>query len=174
MRLKDMTEVGILLAIGFVLHSVFPPILFGMKPDFSLAMLFAIILIKRDLKLAVMAGLVTGAFTAMTTGFPGGQVANLADKFLTTLIITIPILKIQRRNTIVAGLVNAVGTVISGTIFLAVAAIVAGLPGSMLVLMVSVVLPAAVVNTLAGTVLYSAILQSKRMIGHAAQVSPSK
>lgn len=173
MKLKDMTEVGILLAIGFVLHSVFPPILFGMKPDFSLAMLFAILLIKRDLKLAIMAGVVTGVFTAMTTGFPGGQVANLVDKFLTTLMIAIPMLKVQKQNVVLAGIVNAIGTVISGAIFLSTAALVAGLPGSMMVLMVSVVLPAAVVNTLAGTVLYSAILQSKRMIGHA-HASPSK
>jgi thiamine transporter ThiT len=173
MRLKDMTEVGILLAIGFVLHSVFPPILFGMKPDFSLAMLFAIILIKRDLKLAILAGLVTGVFTAMTTGFPGGQVANLVDKLLTTLIIAIPMVKVQKHNATMAGIVNAIGTVISGTIFLTVAGVVAGLPGSMMVLMLSVVLPAAIVNTLTGTILYSAILQSKRMLGHA-QISPSK
>lgn len=174
MKVKEMTEVGILLAIGFVLHSVFPPVLFGMKPDFSLAMLFAIILIKRDLKLALMAGLVTGVFTALTTGFPGGQVANLADKLLTTLIIAIPVLKLQKRNPFVAGMVNAVGTVISGTIFLSVAAIVAGLPGPMMVLFVSVVLPAAVVNTLTGTVLYTAILQSKRMLGQPARISTSE
>lgn len=164
MKIKSMTEIGILLAIGFVLHSFFPPIWLGMKPDFSLAMLFAVMIIKRDVKLALMAGFATGVFTAMTTGFPGGQVANIVDKTLTTLIIMIPLLRIRSNHLAFVGIVNFAGTILSGTIFLGTAALVSGLPGPMLILMATVVLPAAFINSVTGTILYSAILQSKQML----------
>ncbi len=165
MKIKDLTEVGLLLAIGFVLHSLCPPILLGMKPDFSLAMLFSIILLKRDFKLALIAGLATGIFTALTTGFPGGQIANLVDKTLTTTLIVVIINTLNiRKNIILVGLVNGIGTIISGLIFLTTAAIIIGLPGPMMTLILTVVLPAALINTFAGTILFTTIVQSKKFI----------
>lgn len=170
MKIKDVTEVGLLLAVGFVLHSIFPPILFGMKPDFTLAMLFAIILLKGDFKLALLAGVTTGVFTALTTAFPGGQIANLVDKTLVTLILT-PIVVhfqlFQQTPPILVGVVNFVGTLLSGVIFLGTAATLFGLPGSIITLILTVVLPAAIINTLAGVILFSAILQSKQYISRA-------
>lgn len=164
MKIKDITEVGLLLAIGFMLHSFFPPVLLGMKPDFTLAMLFAVIIIKRDFKLAILAGLATGIFTALTTGFPGGQVANMVDKIVTTSLVTLVVLQVRSTSLFFVGAVNCIGTIVSGAIFLGTAAIFFGLPGSLFVLMLTVVLPAALVNTVAGTILFSAVTQSKRML----------
>lgn len=164
MKIKDITEVGLLLAIGFMLHTVCPPVFLGMKPDFTLAMLFAVIVLKRDFKLALMAGLATGIFTALTTGFPGGQVANMVDKIVTTSLITLVVLQLRSTNLFFVGTINCTGTILSGAVFLGTAAIVVGLPGPMIALMTTVVLPAAVVNTVAGTLLYSAIVQSKRLL----------
>ncbi|AZR74217.1 tryptophan transporter [Anoxybacter fermentans] len=164
MKIKTLTEISLLLAIGFVLHTLFPPIIFGMKPDFSLAMLFSIIIIKRDFKLALIAGLITGIFTALTTSFPGGQIANIVDKIITTIIMTVIILKMNRENFILVGLFNFIGTIISGVTFLGTAAIIFGLPGPMLTLILTVVLPTALINTLTGIILYSSIVQSKRLI----------
>lgn len=167
MKIKDFAEVGLLLAIGFVLHTIFPPILFGMKPDFTLSMLFAIILLKGDFKLALLAGVTTGAFTALTTTFPGGQIANLVDKTLVTLILTPMILHFnlsQQTRPLIVGLINFLGTLLSGVIFLSTAASLFGLPGSMIALILTVVLPAAIINTLAGVILFSAIVQSKQFV----------
>lgn len=165
MKLRNFVEVSLLLAVGFILHSLFPPILFGMKPDFSLAMLFIIILIKRDLKLALLAGIITGIFTALTTGFPGGQMANIVDKILTTLIMTTIILKTDGDGPIYVGVINGIGTLISGIIFLGTAAILFGLPGPITALILTVVLPAAAINIFTGILLYSSVVKSKELIG---------
>lgn len=164
MKIKDITEVGLLLAIGFMLHTICPPVFLGMKPDFTLAMLFAVIILKRDFKLALMAGLATGIFTALTTGFPGGQLANMVDKIVTTTLVTLVVLRLRSTSLFFVGVINCVGTVLSGIVFLGTAAIFFGLPGPIFALMATVVLPAAVVNTVAGTLLYSAIVQSKRLL----------
>ena len=74
---KDLAQSALLVAIGFILHAFFPPIVMGMKPDFALAMMFILLIIKQDFKLGFLVAVSTGIFTALTTGFPGGQVANM-------------------------------------------------------------------------------------------------
>lgn len=164
MKTKDLVEVSLLLAIGFVLHSLFPPILFGMKPDFSLAMLFAIILLKRDYKFGLLAGIATGVFTALTTGFPGGQVANIIDKLITSIVMSTLIIKFYKENIFFVGLINGIGTLLSGTIFLSTAALLFRLPGPMLALILTVVIPAAVINIFTGILLYKSIIESRKFL----------
>ncbi len=159
MRVKDLVQASLLVAIGFILHAVCPPLVLGMKPDFSLAMMFIILMVKRDVKLGFLVALATGIFTALTTGFPGGQVANIVDKLITFAIISVlipPIMKIVNKK-ISAGIITAVGTIISGTIFLGTAALIVGLPGPFSVLFYSVVLPAAVINTITAVIVFAIV-----------------
>ena len=58
-----------------------------MKPDFLLSMLFVALYIENSPKNAVIAGLLAGIFSALTTGFPGGQVANMADKMVSSFAV---------------------------------------------------------------------------------------
>ena len=64
-------------------------------------------------------------------------------------------------KTPVAAALTAVGTLVSGTVFLSAAALIVGLPGgnSVMALVAAVVLPATVVNTIVMVVIYP-IVQS--------------
>ncbi len=159
MRTKDLAQAALLVAIGFILHAFFPPMVLGMKPDFALAMMFILLIVKRDFKLGFLVAVSTGIFTALTTGFPGGQVANIVDKLLTFLIVypLIPVVLNLMPHRIAAGLITAVGTIISGGIFLGTAALIVGLPGPFTVLFTTVVLPAAAVNTVAAVIVFSVV-----------------
>ncbi len=167
MRVKDLVQAAFLVAIGFILHAVFPPIVLGMKPDFALAMMFIVLIIKRDMKLGFLVALATGIFTALTTGFPGGQIANIVDKIITFLAVSalIPLVMNRIDSKIGTGIITALGTVISGTIFLGTAALIVGLPGPFTVLFYSVVLPAAVINTITAVIIYSVMDYSLDVTG---------
>ena len=84
---RRLTLNAILLAMGLVLHQITPPI-FTIKPDTTLIMLFTLMVINRDsYKTCLVAGIVAGIFAGMTSAFPGGQIPNVIDKFLTTIEI---------------------------------------------------------------------------------------
>lgn len=159
MRVKDLAQAALLVGIGFILHAVFPPIVLGMKPDFSLAMMFIVLIIKRDFKLGFLVAISTGIFTALTTGFPGGQIANMVDKLVTFLLVSVLIhFIIDRINVkIGVGVITAIGTIISGTVFLGTAALMVGLPGPFAVLFYSVVIPATIINTVTSVIIYLAV-----------------
>lgn len=166
MKLRTLVEVSLLLAVGFILHSFFPPILFGMKPDFSLAMMFAIIILKRDVKVGYLAAMVTGIFTALTTGFPGGQVANIVDKLITgTVVIAATALLASRLDDrLYSVLVGFFATFLSGIIFLSTAKFFLGFQGQLMPLIIGVVLPAAVTNTFTTPILVMSIQASKKAL----------
>lgn len=151
-RLSDLVLAALFLGIGFILHAVFPPFLAGMKPDFSLMMLFVVIMLVPDRRIAMLAGIATGIITAMTTTFPAGQIPNVVDKLITT--VTILMLTRMLPSKVKVPVVGIVGTFISGIVFLGTAALLTGLPASFLSLVLSVVLPAAAVNTVALLLLY--------------------
>lgn len=150
---------SLLLAIGFILHQIAPPLLFGMKPDFSLAMMFIVILLNYDYKSTLVSGIICGILSALTTTFPGGQPANLIDKIVTSHIIYLMLIPIRNRfnNQIKIIFITAIGTMISGLVFLYSASILVGLPKSLSVLFVAVVLPATAANTIAAPILYNTI-----------------
>lgn len=159
MKTKDIVQASLLVAIGFILHAVFPPLLLGMKPDFSLAMMFIILIIKRDFKLGLLVAIATGIFTALTTGFPGGQIANIVDKIVTFFIVFAllgPILK-TFNNKIGIGVITFTGTLISGAVFLGTAALLFGLPGPFMVLFYTIVIPASFINTVTSVIILSSI-----------------
>lgn len=152
MRVGDLVLAGLLVGLGLVLHGVFPGVLAGMKPDFSLIMLFIVIMVIPDRRVMAIAGLATAIITAMTTTFPGGQIANIVDKIVTTVAV-MGLTAVLPRQILVVG-VGAVGTLISGFVFLGTAALVSGLPATFASLVAAVVLPAAGINTIALVVLY--------------------
>lgn len=167
MNIKKIVINSLLLAIGAILHQITPPLVLGMKPDFYLTLLFIIIILNDDYKICLCCGIVAGLLSAASTTFPGGQLPNIIDKFITTnviFLIMIPFRKILN-NQIKIVVITAIGTIISGFVFLTSASIMVGLPGSFRILFLSIVIPACAINTVASIVLFNAIniaLKSKR------------
>lgn len=87
MSLYDLVLAALLLGIGLILHAVFPGIFAGMKPDFSLIMLFVILMLTADKRVGFIAGIATGIITALTTTFPMGEIPNVIDKLVTTAAV---------------------------------------------------------------------------------------
>jgi len=166
MKLEKMVLTALLMAIGLVLHQIVPPIVGGMKPDFLLAMLFIALYIDSSPKNALLTGLLAGIFSALTTSFPGGQIANMCDKMVTAFAVIAMIKALGRLNHhLSVPIIAAVGTIISGTVFLATALMVVGsLPVAFSVLFVTVVLPAAVVNTIATYIIFNIVFSTAKVI----------
>ncbi|MCY6355788.1 tryptophan transporter [Clostridium sp. ZS2-4] len=159
MNLKRTIINSLFIAIGFILHQITPPLFLGMKPDFSLAMLFIIIVLNEDYKTALTTGIVCGILSAVSTGFPGGQIPNLIDKIVTANCIYIlnKLLLNKIGNQIKIIILTIVGTLLSGFIFLSSASILVGLPSSLFTLYVSIVLPATLINTFAAYIIFNTI-----------------
>ena len=156
MNVGDLALAGLLVALGLVLHGIFPGIVAGMKPDFSLIMLFIAILVIPDKKVAAVTGLATAVITAMTTSFPGGHIANIVDKIITTAVVIAMAAfwpEVLPKRVLIPT-VGVLGTLVSGVVFLRTAALLADLPAAFTQLFVSVVLPAAAINTAALLLLY--------------------
>ncbi|MDI9459074.1 MAG: tryptophan transporter [Limnochordia bacterium] len=152
MRVGDLVLAGLMVGLGLVLHGVFPGIFAGMKPDFSLIMLFIVIMVIPDNRVKVATGLATAVITALTTSFPNGQIANIVDKIVTTAVV-MGLTGILPKQLLIPA-VGVIGTLVSGTVFLGTAAMVSGLPAAFLSLMAAVVLPATAINTIGLLVLY--------------------
>lgn len=169
MNTKKLVLNAILLAMGLMLHQFTPALGLPMQPDFALATLFIIMLLNKDFKTVLSAGIVTGIFTAMTTKFPGGQIPNLIDKILTTVIVfgLITVLRKAFNRNVVLALALPIGTLISGAIFLEAASLIVGLPGgaSFQILYTTVVLPTVLINLVAGFGLYKIFETSLKRSG---------
>lgn len=165
MKLREYIITALLIAIGFVLHAITPGF-FGMKPDLLLTFMILAIMLHPNPKNAVAAGLLGGIVAAMTSTFPGGQVANLVDKFLTamTVYLLIRALVQVKSDSIRAGIIGLVGTFVSGTIFLLVALAVTGLPAPFSVLFATVVVPTALINCVLLGVVYKAATTAMRTL----------
>ena len=150
---KQLVSNSLLLAVGFILHYVTPAI-GSMQIDFSLITLVLIIAFnKNSFNTCIASGIATGIFAGLTTKFPLGLVPNIIDKIVTTVFIYLLIKLLDKTalsSKIKAIAVNAVGTLVSGVVFLTSALILVGLPASFGLLFVTVVIPAIVVNTVVG------------------------
>ncbi|SKA79308.1 Tryptophan transporter TrpP [Clostridium sp. USBA 49] len=157
MNLRKLTISSLLLAIGLILHQIVPPILFGMKPDFLLSMMFIAIALCDDYKTTLVIGLAAGILTALTTGFPMGQIPNIIDKIVTSNLIYFLFKFLDKKvnHQVEMAIISIVGTLISGTVFLGSALILFGLPGPFFSLMLGVVLPATIFNLVAVSILYN-------------------
>ena len=166
MKTKQLVTNALLLAIGFLLHYFTPAIGLPMQIDFSLITLILIInLNKNNFNVGIASGIATGIFSGMTTKFPAGLIPNIIDKILTTVAVYLLIKLLDKtalHNKIKAIVVNAVGTLISGTVFLVSALLLVGLPASFSVLFVTVVIPATIVNTIAGFIINTICIKYRR------------
>lgn len=166
MKLKDMILTSLLITIGLVLHQITPPIVGGMRPDFLLSMMFVAIFFNKTSKNAFLAGALSGIFSAITTTFPGGQIASLFDKIIAAFVVLFLIKalgKFNRRISVV--LTSVVGTIVSGIVFIATALFIVGnLPIAFSTLILTVVLPATIINAIATYICYNVVLSAKKAI----------
>ena len=166
MKTKQLATNSLLLAVGFLLHYFTPAIGLPMQIDFSLITLILIInLNKNNFNVGIASGIATGIFSGMTTKFPAGLIPNIIDKILTTVAVYLLIKLLDKtalHNKIKAIVVNAVGTLISGTVFLVSALLLVGLPASFSVLFTTVVIPATIVNTIAVFIINTICIKYRR------------
>ena len=151
---KQLVTNSLLLAVGFLLHYVTPAIGLPMQIDFSLITLVLIInLNKNSFSTCIASGVATGIFSGITSKFPMGMIPNIIDKLVTTIFVYLLIKLLDKtalHSKIKTIVVNAIGTLVSGIVFLASALLLVGLPAPFGVLFVTVVLPAVAVNTVIG------------------------
>ena len=162
---KQLTINALLLAVGFLLHYVTPAI-GSMQIDFSLITLILIIIINRNsLNTCVASGVATGIFSGITSKFPMGMIPNIIDKISTAIVVYL-LIKLLDKTTLNSKIktivVNAVGTLVSGVVFLVSALLLTGLPAPFGVLFVSVVIPAIAVNTIVGSIVNSICIKYRR------------
>ena len=160
MNTRILVILSLLVGIGAVLHAVAPPILFGMRPDMLLAMMFLGIMLFPKTKYVVLLSIVTGVVSALTTTVPGGQLANIIDKPITALIFLGLFLLVKNKvnGNISAPVLTVIGTAISGSIFLLTALYIVGLmEGGFIAMFLTIVVPAAAVNTIVMVVIYPVV-----------------
>jgi hypothetical protein len=157
---KNLVALALLMGMGVVLHAVVPPFVLGMKPDMMLTMMFLGIILFPEKKNVLLVGLVTGILSAMTTGFPGGQIPNIIDKLLTAFIFfgLLMIFKKYQGSVVNAAVLTAIGTLVSGTIFLTSAYFIVGLPGAFVGMFTLAVLPAIAFNAIFMVILFPVAL----------------
>lgn len=167
MNLRKNILTALLLAIGFILHHVMPGTLGGMKFDLFLSFVFISLLLNVTFKNALLTGLLGGILTAMTTSFPGGQLPNILDKMVTCIILffIIKLMGKYKDKKVLVGVIAFLGTLISGTVFLASALFMVGLPAPFTALFVSIVLPATLTNTFITLVVHQIVLNALKVTG---------
>lgn len=167
MMLRKNILTALLMAIGFILRQLIPGLIGGMKGDIMLSVVFVALLINRDFKNALLTGLLAGIITAMTTTFPGGQLANMIDKPITCVLVFLMIKALGKYegNPVTVGIIGFVGTVISGSTFLMAALAISGLPAPFPTLFLTVVLPTAAVNVFMTLVIYGTVKTALKMSG---------
>ena len=166
MKTKQLTTNALLLAVGFLLHYVTPTLGLPMQIDFSLITLILVInLNKNSFSTCIAGGIVTGIFSGITTKFPMGMIPNIIDKIVTAIAVYL-LLKLLDKTTLSSKIkaiaVNAVGTLVSGTVFLSSALLLVGLPAPFSLLFVTVVIPATIVNTIAGFIINTICIKYRR------------
>ena len=163
---KQIVFNALLLAVGFILHAVTPTLGLPMQIDFSLITLILVInLNKNSFSTCIAAGIATGIFSGITTKFPMGMIPNILDKITTAIFVYLLIKLLDKtalNSKIKAIVVNAVATLVSGIIFLVSALLLVGLPAPFGVLFVTVVIPATIVNTIAGFIINTICIKYRR------------
>ncbi|MBS4538794.1 tryptophan transporter [Clostridium sp. D2Q-11] len=161
MDLRKNILTALLLAIGFIMHQVVPGALGSMKFDFMLSFMFVALIINKDFKSTLLTALLGGIITAMTTTFPGGQIANIIDKIVTSLVVygLIMIYSKAKFNVITIGIISFIGTMVSGTVFLAVALFMVGLPAPFNLLFATIVIPTSITNIFITVVVHNVVIK---------------
>lgn len=166
MKTKQLVINSLLLSVGFLLHYITPTLGLPMQPDFSLITMILIINLNRNsFSTCIASGIATGIFSGLTSKFTLGLVPNLIDKIVTTIFIYL-LVKLLDKTTlhskIKAIVVNSIGTLVSGMVFLGSAMLITGLPAPFSVLFTTVVIPAIAINTIAGFIINTICIKYRR------------
>lgn len=159
MNLRKNILTALLIAIGFVLHQAIPGTIGSMKFDLMLSVIFVALLINKDAKSTILVALLGGIISAATTTFPGGQIPNLIDKIVTCTFVYILIVITNRIKfkQITVGVISFLGTLVSGTVFLYSAMLIAGLPAPFAALFFGIVLPTSITNIFVTLLVYNTV-----------------
>lgn len=165
MKTKNLTLSAIFMAFGLVLHLIIPPLIFGVKPDFLLSMMFISLIIVDDIKEALIIGIGGGIMSSLTTNFPGGQIPNFIEKIIVSIIIfhLIKSMKKTSLTTIKILIIFSMGTLLSGLLFLSLALYFTN-QMNLFFLSLPVVLVAVIINSIFGIILnkiYKKVLRHK-------------
>ncbi len=167
MNMKKNIVTALLIAIGYILHQIVPGAVGSMKFDIMLSMIFVALFINQDFKNTMVTAILGGIITAMTTTFPGGQLPNIIDKIVTCIAVY-GMLKATEKlpySKIRIGAISFIGTVISGTVFLFSALVLAGLPVPFKVLFISIVIPTSITNVFVTSFIYGLVQRSIKIAG---------
>lgn len=160
MNTRILVILSLLVGIGAVLHLFAPPI-FGMTPDLLLAMMFLGIMLFPKFQYVLLLSILSGFIAALTTTFPGGEIASMIEKPAAAFIFFGLFLLVRNfvNIKISSAILTAIGTFVSGMIFLSVALFILGAdPGSGLLALTSgVVLPATIINTIIMVIVYPVV-----------------
>ena len=166
MKTKQLVTNSLLLAIGFLLHYITPTLGLPMQIDFSLITLILVITLnKSSFSTCLASGVATGIFSGLTTKFPAGLAPNIVDKILTTVAVYFLVKLLDKTvlsSKIKVVITNAVGTLVSGMVFLFSALLLTGLPAPFSLLFTTVVIPAIVVNTVIGFLVNTICIKYRR------------
>lgn len=170
MNTKNLTRSAILLAIGTILHYIVPGIIGGMKPDFLLLMMFLAILLDLNFKSALTVSVIAGVIAALTTTFPGGQIPSIIDKLISGLFVYYVAVLFTKQNkisSVFTAVISGIGTVISGVVFVGFALQIVGLPEglSFTTMVLTVVLPTALITAFFSGALYGVLARAQKAIG---------
>lgn len=158
MKTNKLIITSLFLAIGLILHQITPGIFLGIKPDFFLVFMILSIILTKNFKITIVTGIVAGILCALTTSFPGGQLPNIIDKIITSVVVYVLYKNANSNSPIKLTGIYFIGTIISGSIFLGSALILFGLPAPFFILFLSVVLPTSVLNSFIGFFLHKLII----------------
>ena len=160
MNTKNLVLMALLVSVGATLYVIIPGINGGMKPDFMLTMMFVGILLFPNVKNVFLLAVTTGVLSGLFSTFPGGFFPNIIDKFITAFVFLALVMMLKKFVTklpVTIGLV-AIGTLLSGAIFLSAAIFVIGANIPFTLLLVTVVMPAVLLNGVAFAFIYPIVI----------------
>ena len=151
---------ALLVSVGAALYLMIPGINGGMKPDFMLTMMFVGILLFPNVKSVFLLAVSTGIISGLFSTFPGGFFPNIIDKFVTAFVFFAVVLLIKKyaAKLPVAVALCALGTILSGAVFLSAAIFVIGAEIPFGLLFATVVLPAVLVNGIAFALIFPIVV----------------
>ena len=165
MNLQDLLLVAVLLAAGAVLKLVVGSFinLFGMKPNFIIAMYcMAIILIRPKLYISLIIGLLAGAICQFLPGTPGLNFASEAAGALAMgLLIMIPY-KSKGAAVALSAVNTFISTVISGGLYTVLLFVVIKQDPSAMAAYVPIVLGTASLNAVIVAALYVPLMKATK------------
>lgn len=160
MNTKNLVLMALLVSVGAALYVMIPGINGGMKPDFMLTMMFIGILLFPQVKNVFLLAVTTGVISGLFSTFPGGFFPNVIDKFITAFVFLAAVLILKKFMSKLPATIalSALGTMLSGAIFLSAAIFIIGVDIPFGPLFLTVVLPAALVNAIAFAIIYPIII----------------